>query len=60
MYTNCGVAPMSRGLDVKSRSGIGIFFERYSHTASMLYLSWAEIGIIGAPSAIVPVVKKKF
>ena len=27
----------------------------YSQITSMLYLSWAEIGMIGAPSATVPV-----
>ena len=33
---------------------MGIFFERYSQMTSMLYLSWAEMGMIGAPSATVP------
>mmetsp|Transcript_3937 Transcript_3937/g.9459 ORF Transcript_3937/g.9459 Transcript_3937/m.9459 type:complete len:366 (-) Transcript_3937:451-1548(-) len=39
---------------VKSRLGTGIFLHRYSHTTSMLYLSWALMGITGAPSAMVP------
>mmetsp|Transcript_5957 Transcript_5957/g.20166 ORF Transcript_5957/g.20166 Transcript_5957/m.20166 type:complete len:203 (-) Transcript_5957:370-978(-) len=42
------------GGDIKSRTGTGIFFTMYSHTASMLYLSCAEMGTTGAPSAIVP------
>ena len=45
---------MSLGLEVKSLIGMGIFLERYSQITSMLYLSWAEIGMIGAPSATVP------
>lgn len=40
---------------MKSRTGTGILFTMYSQTTSMLYLSWAEIGIMGAPSATVPV-----
>mmetsp|Transcript_13089 Transcript_13089/g.31742 ORF Transcript_13089/g.31742 Transcript_13089/m.31742 type:complete len:363 (+) Transcript_13089:311-1399(+) len=40
--------------DVKSRLGTGIFLQMYSHTTSMLYLSCAEMGITGAPSAMVP------
>ena len=40
---------------MKSLIGMGIFFSTYSQTTSMLYLSWAEIGMIGAPSATVPV-----
>lgn len=39
---------------MKSRLGTGIFLTRYSHTASMLYLSCAEMGTMGAPSAMVP------
>ena len=45
---------MSLGLEVKSRTGMGIFLTMYSQTASTLYLSWAEMGMTGAPSAIVP------
>lgn len=41
---------------MKSRSGTGIFLAKYSHTASTLYFSWADTGIIGAPSAIVPTI----
>mmetsp|Transcript_236 Transcript_236/g.919 ORF Transcript_236/g.919 Transcript_236/m.919 type:complete len:354 (+) Transcript_236:200-1261(+) len=40
--------------EMKSRFGTGIFPQMYSHTTSMLYLSCAEMGITGAPSAIVP------
>mmetsp|Transcript_7218 Transcript_7218/g.21664 ORF Transcript_7218/g.21664 Transcript_7218/m.21664 type:complete len:201 (+) Transcript_7218:228-830(+) len=42
------------GGEVKSLTGTGIFFTMYSLTASMLYLSCAEIGITGLPSAMVP------
>jgi hypothetical protein len=45
------------GGDVKSRTGTGIFLTMYSHTASTLYLSWAEMGTTGAPSAMVPCTK---
>jgi hypothetical protein len=45
---------ISLGLEVKSLIGIGIFLERYSQMTSMLYLSCAEIGMMGAPSATVP------
>ena len=45
---------MSLGWEVKSLTGMGIFLERYSQMTSMLYLSWAEIGMMGAPSATVP------
>ena len=48
------VLPMSLGSEVKSRMGTGIFLTMYSHTTSMLYLSWAEMGMMGAPSATVP------
>ena len=47
--------PISRGSEVKSLGGTGIFFTMYSQTTSILYFSWAEIGIIGAPSATVPI-----
>lgn len=46
--------PMRRGSEVKSLGGTGIFFTMYSQTTSILYFNWAEIGIIGAPSATVP------
>lgn len=45
---------MSRGSDVKSLTGTGIFLTMYSHTTSMLYLSCADMGMMGAPSATVP------
>ena len=45
------------GGEVKSRTGTGIFFTMYSHTASTLYLSCAEMGTTGAPSATVPWMK---
>lgn len=47
--------PINLGSDVKSLKGTGIFFTMYSQTTSMLYFSCAEIGIIGAPSATVPI-----
>ena len=50
-YTNL---PISLGSDVKSLIGTGIFFTIYSQMTSMLYFSWADMGMIGAPSAIVP------
>jgi hypothetical protein len=37
-----------RGEEVKSRLGTGMWVQRYSLTASMLYLSWAEMGMMGA------------
>ena len=43
-----------RGSARKSRGGMGILLTMYSLIASMLYLSWAEIGIIGADAATVP------
>jgi hypothetical protein len=43
-----------RGEDVKSRTGTGIFVTIYSKTTSMLYFNCAEIGMMGAPSAMVP------
>lgn len=43
------------GADVKSRCGMGIFLVIYSHRTSILYLSCADIGTTGAPSATVPV-----
>lgn len=45
---------MSRGSDVKSLTGTGIFLTMYSQTTSMLYLSCADMGMMGAPSATVP------
>ena len=45
---------ISLGSEVKSLCGTGIFFMMYSQTTSMLYFSWAEMGITGAPSATVP------
>jgi hypothetical protein len=45
---------ISRGSAVKSRGGIGIRLTMYSLMASILYLSCAEIGMIGAEAATVP------
>lgn len=45
---------MSRGSDVKSLTGTGIFLTMYSQTTSMLYFSCADMGMMGAPSATVP------
>ena len=38
----------------RALSGTGKYSHIYCNTHSMLYFSWAEIGIIGAFSAIVP------
>lgn len=43
-----------RGVDVKSRIGIGMRLTMYSFTASMLYFNCAEMGMIGDDSATVP------
>jgi hypothetical protein len=43
-----------RGEEVKSRGGMGMRFTMYSFMASMLYFSWAEMGIMGAELATVP------
>ena len=45
---------ISWGSEVKSRRGAGIFLTIYSQITSTLYLSWADMGITGAPSATVP------
>ena len=50
-----GDPPISRGSPIKFRSGVGIFLQMYSQMTSMLYLSWAEMGMMGAPSATVPI-----
>ncbi len=42
------------GGEVKSLTGTGMRFTMYSHTASTLYFSWAEMGTTGALSAMVP------
>src|ERR1700737_3444373 len=47
---------MRRGSDVKSLGGIGIRLTIYSLMASILYLSCAEMGMMGAELATVPVV----
>ena len=52
--------PINLGSDIKSLLGTGIFLTIYSHITSILYLSWADTGIIGAPSAIVPRKHKHF
>lgn len=54
MFVFLLVLPMSLGSDVKSLMGTGIFLTMYSQTTSMLYFSWAEMGMMGAPSATVP------
>jgi hypothetical protein len=51
--------PINLGFDIKSRKGTGIFLVIYSQITSILYLSCALIGIIGAPSAFVPIRRKK-
>lgn len=45
------------GGEVKSRTGTGMRLTMYSHTASTLYFSWAEMGTMGAFSAMVPLMK---
>jgi len=50
---------MSRGSEMKSLMGTGIFFTMYSQTTSMLYFSCAEMGMMGAPSATVPEDKRQ-
>ena len=45
---------MRRGVLVKSRTGVGMAWATYSQTASMLYLSTAEMGMTGASPATVP------
>jgi hypothetical protein len=54
LFTSKERITISRGSDVKSRMGIGMHFTMYSFTASMLYLSCAEIGTMGDDSATVP------
>lgn len=54
LFTSKDLMMMRRGGLVKLRVGTGIFLIKYSHTTSMFSFSWAEIGITGAPSAIVP------
>mmetsp|Transcript_31272 Transcript_31272/g.81985 ORF Transcript_31272/g.81985 Transcript_31272/m.81985 type:complete len:248 (-) Transcript_31272:343-1086(-) len=54
LFTSNDRITISRGDDVKSRTGTGSLFAMYSQTTSMLYLSWAEIGMTGACSASVP------
>mmetsp|Transcript_2048 Transcript_2048/g.7423 ORF Transcript_2048/g.7423 Transcript_2048/m.7423 type:complete len:231 (-) Transcript_2048:484-1176(-) len=54
LFTSKERMMMSLGEDVKSRTGTGIWLQMYSQITSMLYLSWAEMGMIGAPSATVP------
>ena len=54
LHTSKDRMTMRRGEAVKSRSGTGILETRYSLTASMLNLSWADTGTTGEPSATVP------
>ena len=58
LFTSKDRMTMSLGSAVKSRTGIGIRFTMYSLTASMLYLSCAEMGTMGDDSATVPVVQE--
>lgn len=57
LFTSKDRITINRGEEVKSLTGTGIFVQMYSQTTSILYFSWAEIGIIGAFSATVPIVK---
>lgn len=52
--------PISLGSEEKSLRGTGIFFVIYSHTTSILYFNCADIGMMGAPSAMVPEIKPKY
>mmetsp|Transcript_20576 Transcript_20576/g.71215 ORF Transcript_20576/g.71215 Transcript_20576/m.71215 type:complete len:223 (-) Transcript_20576:326-994(-) len=54
LFTSKDRMTMSRGSDAKSRAGVGMAWARYSQTASTLYLSTAEMGMMGAASATVP------
>lgn len=52
--------PIRRGSEVKSLNGTGMRFVMYSQMTSILYLSWADTGITGAPSATVPIKQEQF
>mmetsp|Transcript_13683 Transcript_13683/g.32396 ORF Transcript_13683/g.32396 Transcript_13683/m.32396 type:complete len:209 (+) Transcript_13683:738-1364(+) len=54
LFTSKDRMTMSLGTEVKSRTGTGTWWQMYSTTTSMLYLSTAEMGMIGAWSATVP------
>ena len=54
LFTSNERMMISRGSDVKSLIGMGILLTTYSAITSMLYLSWADMGMTGAPSATVP------
>mmetsp|Transcript_19488 Transcript_19488/g.54209 ORF Transcript_19488/g.54209 Transcript_19488/m.54209 type:complete len:200 (-) Transcript_19488:609-1208(-) len=57
LFTSKERMMIMRGSDVKSRVGTGIFLAMYSATTSMLYRSWAEMGMMGDFSATVPSMK---
>mmetsp|Transcript_6992 Transcript_6992/g.22068 ORF Transcript_6992/g.22068 Transcript_6992/m.22068 type:complete len:221 (-) Transcript_6992:486-1148(-) len=54
LFTSNDRMTIKRGVDVKSLTGVGIACAMYSQTASTLYLSTAEIGMMGASPATVP------
>ena len=54
LFTSKDRITISLGGETKSLWGMGILLQIYSQMTSMLYLSWAEIGITGDPSATVP------
>mmetsp|Transcript_49063 Transcript_49063/g.98716 ORF Transcript_49063/g.98716 Transcript_49063/m.98716 type:complete len:221 (-) Transcript_49063:12-674(-) len=54
LFTSKDRITMSLGTEVKSRTGTGTLWQMYSTTTSMLYLSTAEMGMMGAWSATVP------
>lgn len=58
LFTSNDRMMISLGSDIKSLIGMGILLTRYSAITSMLYLSWAEMGITGAPSATVPIIEE--
>mmetsp|Transcript_22571 Transcript_22571/g.57535 ORF Transcript_22571/g.57535 Transcript_22571/m.57535 type:complete len:215 (+) Transcript_22571:656-1300(+) len=54
LFTSNERMMIMRGLERKSRGGMGTCVHRYSHTTSRLYLSTALIGMMGELSAAVP------
>eukprot|EP01085_Mycamoeba_gemmipara_P005027 Mycagemm_TRINITY_DN10110_c0_g1::TRINITY_DN10110_c0_g1_i1::g.5027::m.5027 type:complete len:474 gc:universal TRINITY_DN10110_c0_g1_i1:2343-922(-) len=54
LFTSNERITMRRGEEVKLRFGMGIFLQMYSQITSMLYLSCALMGMMGAFSATVP------
>ncbi len=57
LFTSKDRMTSRRGVAAKSRLGTGTQQAMYCATMSMLYPSWADTGMMGAPSATVPVTK---